>query len=179
MVINQLFFVSLKSELTNGWSTFLLETKAWEVDTCRGHFNNVAGVLFHARQDVIVSASEDKTIRVWDMTKRTCISTFRREHDRFWFLASHPTMNLFAAGTLSSLFLPLTHLPSLLPIKVTILVLSSSSWRENDPPTTFTMISATMYLKRRFAATISLLALILLSSLSSVDILAKHHLHVP
>lgn len=74
------------------------DSKAWEVDTCRGHFNNVAGVLFHARQDVIVSASEDKTIRVWDMTKRTCISTFRREHDRFWFLVSHPTMNLFAAG---------------------------------------------------------------------------------
>lgn len=74
------------------------DTKAWEVDTCRGHFNNVAGVLFHARQDVIVSASEDKTIRVWDMTKRTCISTFRREHDRFWFLTSHPSMNLFAAG---------------------------------------------------------------------------------
>ena len=75
-----------------------IDTKAWEVDTCRGHFNNVAGVLFHARQDVIVSASEDKTIRVWDMTKRTCISTFRRENDRFWFLTSHPSMNLFAAG---------------------------------------------------------------------------------
>lgn len=26
------------------------ETKAWEVDTLRGHFNNVSCALFHARQ---------------------------------------------------------------------------------------------------------------------------------
>jgi coatomer protein complex subunit alpha (xenin) len=32
------------------------------------------------------------------MTKRTCLHTFRREHDRFWVLAAHPTLNLFAAG---------------------------------------------------------------------------------
>ena len=32
------------------------------------------------------------------MSKRTCLHTFRREHDRFWVLASHPTLNLFAAG---------------------------------------------------------------------------------
>ncbi|KAI8894425.1 coatomer WD associated region-domain-containing protein [Globomyces pollinis-pini] len=74
------------------------DTKAWEVDTCRGHYNNVSVVLFHSRQDVIVSAAEDKTIRIWDMTKRTCLQTFRREHDRFWTLTSHPELNLFAAG---------------------------------------------------------------------------------
>ena len=61
------------------------ETKAWEVDSCRGHFNNV-------------SCGEDKTIRVWDLAKRTAITTFRTELDRFWVLASHPQLNLFAAG---------------------------------------------------------------------------------
>ena len=74
------------------------DSKAWEVDTCRGHYNNVSCVLFHPRQELIVSNSEDKSIRVWDMTKRTCLHTFRREHDRFWVLAAHPTLNLFAAG---------------------------------------------------------------------------------
>ncbi|KAJ7946016.1 Coatomer, alpha subunit [Quillaja saponaria] len=74
------------------------ETKAWEVDTLRGHMNNVSCVMFHAKQDIIVSNSEDKSIRVWDATKRTGIQTFRREHDRFWILASHPEMNLLAAG---------------------------------------------------------------------------------
>ncbi|KAF5187527.1 Coatomer subunit alpha [Thalictrum thalictroides] len=74
------------------------DTKAWEVDTLRGHMNNVSCVMFHAKQDIIVSNSEDKSIRVWDVTKRTCVQTFRREHDRFWILASHPEMNLLAAG---------------------------------------------------------------------------------
>ncbi|KAK1315740.1 Coatomer subunit alpha-1 [Acorus calamus] len=74
------------------------DTKAWEVDTLRGHMNNVSCVMFHARQDIIVSNSEDKSIRVWDVTKRTGIQTFRREHDRFWILAAHPEMNLLAAG---------------------------------------------------------------------------------
>ncbi|XP_011503846.1 PREDICTED: coatomer subunit alpha [Ceratosolen solmsi marchali] len=74
------------------------DAKAWEVDTCRGHYNNVSCVLFHPRQDIILSNAEDKSIRVWDMTKRTCLHTFRREHERFWVLAAHPTLNLFAAG---------------------------------------------------------------------------------
>lgn len=77
---------------------FSADTKAWEVDTLRGHVNNVSCVMFHARQDIIVSNSEDKSIRVWDMSKRTGVQTFRREHDRFWILAAHPEMNLLAAG---------------------------------------------------------------------------------
>ena len=68
------------------------------MDTLRGHMNNVSCVMFHAKQDIIVSNSEDKSIRVWDVTKRTGVQTFRREHDRFWILASHPEMNLLAAG---------------------------------------------------------------------------------
>jgi coatomer protein complex subunit alpha (xenin) len=65
------------------------ESKAWEVDTCRGHYNNVSAVTFLAQQygDCIVSVCEDKTIRVWDINKRTCLHTFRREHDKFWCLA--------------------------------------------------------------------------------------------
>ncbi|GFH20541.1 coatomer subunit alpha, partial [Haematococcus lacustris] len=74
------------------------ESKAWEVDTLRGHTNNVSCVLFHARQDLIISNSEDKSIRVWDMSKRSGVQTFRREHDRFWILQAHPEINLLAAG---------------------------------------------------------------------------------
>ncbi|KAH8113922.1 coatomer subunit alpha-2 [Phellopilus nigrolimitatus] len=74
------------------------DSKAWEVDTCRGHFNNVSSALFHPRHELIISCGEDKTIRVWDMAKRSPVQTFRREHDRFWVLAGHPELNLFAAG---------------------------------------------------------------------------------
>lgn len=55
-------------------------------------------MIFHPRQDLIISNSEDKSIRVWDTAKRTCLHTFRREHDRFWIVAAHPSLNLFAAG---------------------------------------------------------------------------------
>ncbi|KAI0127832.1 coatomer WD associated region-domain-containing protein [Xylariales sp. AK1849] len=74
------------------------ETKAWEVDTCRGHFQNSLGCLFHPHQDLILSCGEDKTIRVWDSQKRTAVQSFKRENDRFWVIAAHPEINLFAAG---------------------------------------------------------------------------------
>eukprot|EP00397_Hematodinium_sp_SG-2012_P000797 GEMP01000798.1.p1 GENE.GEMP01000798.1~~GEMP01000798.1.p1 ORF type:complete len:1208 (+),score=227.47 GEMP01000798.1:233-3856(+) len=74
------------------------ESKAWEVDTLKGHFNNVSSCCFLPKKDLIVSNSEDRTIRVWDANKRTAIHTFRRENDRFWILAAHPTNNLLAVG---------------------------------------------------------------------------------
>ncbi|SPQ25812.1 37d74b9f-87d7-446f-90ff-5b8a2ebbc34f [Thermothielavioides terrestris] len=74
------------------------ETKAFEVDTCRGHFQNASGCLFHPHQDLILSVGEDKTIRVWDLNKRTAVHTVKRENDRFWVIAAHPEINLFAAG---------------------------------------------------------------------------------
>ncbi|KAI9509049.1 coatomer subunit alpha-2 [Russula earlei] len=74
------------------------DLKAWEVDACRGHFNNVSSAVFHPKHELIVSCGEDKTVRVWDLAKRSAVQTFRREHDRFWVLASHPDLNLFAAG---------------------------------------------------------------------------------
>ena len=33
-------------------------------------------------QDVIISNSEDKTIKVWDLNRRVCLDTFRRDNDR-------------------------------------------------------------------------------------------------
>lgn len=76
----------------------MVETKAWEVDTCRGHFQNASACLFHPNQDLILSVGEDKTIRVWDLNKRTSVQSFKRENDRFWVIAAHPEINLFAAG---------------------------------------------------------------------------------
>ena len=74
------------------------DSKAWEVDSCRGHFNNVSCALFHPRQEIIISNSEDRSIRIFDMQRRAALQTFRRENDRFWVLAAHPELNLFAAG---------------------------------------------------------------------------------
>jgi coatomer subunit alpha len=64
----------------------------------RGHTNNVSCVLFHPKYELIISNSEDRTIRVWDIAKRLGVQTFRRDTDRFWILAAHPDQNLLAAG---------------------------------------------------------------------------------
>lgn len=76
----------------------MAETKAWLLDTLRGHTNNVSCVVFHPKQDLLLSDSEDKTIRIWDLAKRACVATIRCDSDRFWVLAAHPEHNLFAAG---------------------------------------------------------------------------------
>ena len=65
------------------------------IDCC---VSSVSAALFHPKHELILSVGEDKTIRVWDMGKRTAIQTFRRENDRFWVLTAHPELNLFAAG---------------------------------------------------------------------------------
>merc|ERR1719437_207564 len=54
--------------------------------------------MFHPNKDLILSNSEDRTIRVWDTNKRTGIHTFRRENDRFWIITAHRTSNLIAVG---------------------------------------------------------------------------------
>ena len=51
-----------------------------------------------AHLHVSLGNSEDRTIKVWDMTRRSAINSFRRETDRFWALAAHPTLSVFAAG---------------------------------------------------------------------------------
>jgi len=35
---------------------------------------------------------------VWDLNRRTSVQSFKRENDRFWVIAAHPEINLFAAG---------------------------------------------------------------------------------
>ena len=46
------------------------DNKAWEFDTLSGHTNNVCCSEFHPKGDVIISDSEDHTVRVWDFATR-------------------------------------------------------------------------------------------------------------
>lgn len=85
------------------------DVRAWEVETLRGHMNNVSAVLWHPRADFIISDAEDRTLRIWDSAGVTgssgsssrgtkCIMSIKKDNDRFWCLAAHPEMNIFAAG---------------------------------------------------------------------------------
>lgn len=62
-------------------------------------------VIFHPRIEVLISCSEDKSIRIWDLSRRVCLQNVRRETDRFWILAVHPTLNYFAAGFDTGVFI--------------------------------------------------------------------------
>ena len=74
------------------------DEKAVEVDNLRGHSNDVSCALFHACKDIIVSSSIEKSVRVWDLSKCTCLQTYCRENDGFWSLSAHLEVNLVAAG---------------------------------------------------------------------------------
>ena len=72
--------------------------KHWEMDTLKGHSNNVSCCIFHPRMEILISNSEDKTLRVWDLNRRIQIHQLKKDNDRFWVLAAHPSLNYFAAG---------------------------------------------------------------------------------
>ncbi|XP_011813055.1 PREDICTED: coatomer subunit alpha [Colobus angolensis palliatus] len=65
-----------------------------------GHDRGVNWAAFHPTMPLIVSGADDRQVKIWRMNvSRTGVQTFRRDHDRFWVLAAHPNLNLFAAGT--------------------------------------------------------------------------------
>lgn len=75
---------------------------AWEVDTLRGHTDEVTCVAFQG--DDIVSCSIDETVRVWDSESHALKQTYQRQRakpdvaDRYWQLCVHPTLSLLAAA---------------------------------------------------------------------------------
>jgi coatomer protein complex subunit alpha (xenin) len=74
------------------------DTRARELETLRGHTHYVTCCLFHPKHDLVISVSEDKTLKVWDYNNRTVVSSYKRDTDRFWTVACHPTLNYLAAG---------------------------------------------------------------------------------
>ena len=114
------------------------ETKVWEVDLCRGHFNNVSSIVFHPKHELIESCGEDKTVMVFGLAKRTGIQTFRREHARFWTLLSHTNLNLFAAGK-SLLDLNTSRYFTDLTLQDTTVASSSSNSSVNAQPSLLTL----------------------------------------
>jgi coatomer subunit alpha len=54
------------------------DTKAWEVDTLRGHVNNVSCVMFHARSVSILSRSCRSVLHAVDLCRAMDVNTRAR-----------------------------------------------------------------------------------------------------
>lgn len=61
------------------------QTKA-VVTTLEGHTNNIAAVVFHPRLPIIVSGSEDGTVRIWHNTTYRLETTLNYSQERCWAL---------------------------------------------------------------------------------------------
>lgn len=60
------------------------DTKAWEVDTLRGHVNNVSSVLFHARQVCTVNPMYAQSVSEIDKGKLSCMHCISIQNLQQW-----------------------------------------------------------------------------------------------
>ena len=64
---------------SNSSTPFTIETKINQ----EGHDNWVREVIFHPNGKHLMSVSDDKSIRVWDLQERRCIKIFNEAHSHF------------------------------------------------------------------------------------------------
>jgi len=59
--------------------------------TLSGHGSSVASVAFSPDNTHFVSASSDKSVKVWDAGSRQCLHTFYEHKDQVWGVAYNNT----------------------------------------------------------------------------------------
>ena len=68
------------------------------MQTLDGHANNVCSVVFHPRLPIIISGSEDGTVRIWHTTTYRAETTLNYGMERAWSLACTRDANKLAIG---------------------------------------------------------------------------------
>lgn len=71
---------------------------AWEHSTILGHRSNVSCVMFDKISGNLISNSEDKTTRIWNIESKTEIVTEKKDKARYWILAANRNGSLLASG---------------------------------------------------------------------------------
>lgn len=78
--------------------------KVWDylskscVQTMEGHTNNVSFVVFHPKLPIIVSGSEDGTVKIWNSGTYRIENTLSYSLERAWCIALHKTATEVAVG---------------------------------------------------------------------------------
>ncbi|KAI5171315.1 coatomer subunit alpha [Nematocida sp. LUAm3] len=68
----------------------------FETDTFHGHHNHVSSLYF-TKKDLLISNSEDGSMKIWDIKKRKALKTISIDN-RFWCVSMDPEEKLIAAG---------------------------------------------------------------------------------
>ncbi|KAE9402636.1 Coatomer, beta' subunit [Gymnopus androsaceus JB14] len=78
--------------------------KVWDylskscVQTMEGHTNNVSFAVFHPSLPIIISGSEDGTVKIWNANTYRIENTLSYALERAWCVALHKTANEVAVG---------------------------------------------------------------------------------
>ena len=76
---NRLYFTGNNEALTYSGDNVL---RLWDIVNCRrielltGHTDKVVGIV-SSDQQIVISASLDKSLRIWDVMQRMCIATYK------------------------------------------------------------------------------------------------------
>lgn len=88
--------------LISGGDDYMVKIWDYQAKSCiatlEGHSSNVSAVLFHPRLPIILSGSEDGTLRIWHSTTFRLENTLNYGMDRGWALAAHSSSNKVAVG---------------------------------------------------------------------------------
>jgi len=91
-----------KPYLVSGSDDFTAKVWDYQSKTCvatlTGHTGNISAVRFHPELPLIVTASEDGTVRLWNSGTYRSEKVINQAMDRAWAIAAIPGSNLLAIG---------------------------------------------------------------------------------
>lgn len=102
---NELIFSAGDDRKIRIWKIKEHKAKMEESDVLFGHSYNVCSVVYNKKMDLVISNSEDFTMKVWNRSTGVCLETFKRSQEKQWILDSHPKLPLVATGTDNSLII--------------------------------------------------------------------------
>ena len=91
-----------KPYLVSGSDDFTAKVWDYQSKTCvatlSGHTGNISAVRFHPELPLIVTASEDGTVRLWNSSTYRSEKVMNQAMERAWTVAAIPGSNLLAVG---------------------------------------------------------------------------------
>jgi len=103
--VNDLIYSAGDDRKVRIWKIKDSKGKMEQADAFFGHSYNVCSVVYNKKTDLVISNSEDCTMKVWNRSTGVCLETFKRTGEKQWILDSHPKLPFVATGTDNSLII--------------------------------------------------------------------------